>query len=199
MAAAQHSSSVQSREGATPTAVTPDQTGDSGVQDNPVVVGGKATNAGGKGRAKEGASDAGVGRKTRKKAEPVDLFAPLSESVQAVIVEWQGIFKKPVPVTEALVKQATILVAFQPEPGEVAACRLWMYATDENKWYSTHGMHLGDVAREFGRFRSLSDVPKVTPIRIEKTDSPRYTKLPMPAAASHAKLPKPPVMIGGAR
>jgi hypothetical protein len=75
-------------------------------------------------------------------------------------VEWQGIFKKPIPVTEALVKQATALEAFKPEPGEVAACRLWMYASDSNKWYSQHGMHMADVAREFERFRSLADVPQ---------------------------------------
>jgi hypothetical protein len=103
-----------------------------------------------------------VGGKTRKKAEPVDLFASLTASVQAVIVEWQGIFKKPVPVTEALVKQATTLEAFKPEFGEVAACRLWMYQTDTKKWYSMHGLDLGHVAREFEKFRSLADVPIVS-------------------------------------
>jgi hypothetical protein len=108
------------------------------------------------------ASKKGAKRQSRKKEVPADLFASLDPVVQAVIVEWQSIFKRPVPVTDTLIKHATTLAAFEPAPGEIAHCRLWMYATDRKQWYSSHGMHLGDVVREFERFRSLADVPQAT-------------------------------------
>jgi len=92
--------------------------------------------------------------------------------VQSAITEWRSIFKRPGPVTQTLVDQATILAACEPEPGEIAACRLWMYKTDHKKWYSTHGMHLGDVVREFPKFQSLGEIPdNVIPIRTEKAKS----------------------------
>ncbi len=36
-----------------------------------------------------------------------------------------------------------------------------MYQTDAKKWYTQHGMHLGDVVKNFERFRSACDVPHV--------------------------------------
>jgi len=106
-----------------------------------------------------------------------DIFADAPAEVQAIATEWRTIFKTPVPVTAKLIEHATTLSAFQPEPGEVVRCRLWMYQTDTKKWYSTHGMQLGDVAREFEKFRSLASVPEVAPPKgrqISSFDDPNY-------------------------
>jgi len=88
-----------------------------------------------------------------------DLLSEALPEAQAVIQEWVSIFNKPVAITETLIKHATTLSEYRPEPGEIRACRLWMYATDENGYYRKRGMHLGDVAREFERFRSLACIP----------------------------------------
>lgn len=116
------------------------------------------------GRA-QGKKAVGSRRKVQDPSKKPDLLAQLPQEVVAIIVEWQGIFTKPVPVTPKLIEHATVLSASQPVDGEIAQCRLWMYATDKNKWYSTHGMNLGDVARDFERFRSLGYVPQSQPSR----------------------------------
>ena len=105
-------------------------------------------------------------RRSRKKpaaettpAPPVDLLASASPAVQAIVNEWRSIFRKPIAVTVKLIEAATRLADFEPDPGEIVACREWMYQTDRNGWYRTKGMALGDVARDFERFRSLKDAP----------------------------------------
>ena len=111
-----------------------------------------------------------------------DLFESAPREVQAVITEWRAIFKTPAPTTAKLLEHATSLAAFQPDPGEIAACRLWMYQTDSKGWYRTHGMHLGDVARDFERFRSLAAQPAEDPeyhhgkkrIHLSSFDDPNY-------------------------
>lgn len=107
-----------------------------------------------------------VPKETPKKR---DLLAEVPPEVQVVVTEWRSIFRKPVGITLTLIEQATALAEFQPETGEIVACRLWMYKTDRKKWYSTHGMHLGDVVREFPKFRSLADIPdNVIPFQQER-------------------------------
>lgn len=116
------------------------------------------------------------GRKCATQAK-ADLFASASPETQAIATEWRAIFKTPVPITAKLMEHATALAAYQPVPGEIAACRLWMYQNDKNKWYSSHGMNLGDVAREFERFRSLASMPEVAAPKgrqISSFDDPDY-------------------------
>jgi hypothetical protein len=99
-------------------------------------------------------------RPPREPAPKRDLLAEASPEAQAVVAQWRAIFKRPVAITKTLIEHATTLAAFQPEPGEIAQCRTWMYSVDRNKWYSSHGMHLGDLAeKNFEKFRSLGDMP----------------------------------------
>lgn len=114
---------------------------------------------------------------TRTSKEKGDIFAEVSSDIQAIVTEWRMIFKTPTPVTAKLVEHATTLAAFQPVPGEIMQCRLWMYQSDTKKWYASHGMHLGDVAREFERFRSLASMPEVAAPKgrqISSFDDPDY-------------------------
>jgi hypothetical protein len=90
----------------------------------------------------------------------VNVKRVLSVEVQSVIQEWQEATGQPLPVTIDLIKQATTMAAFKPQPGELARCREWMYQTDKKGWYKLHGMDLGDIARQFERFRSLANIPQ---------------------------------------
>lgn len=105
------------------------------------------------------------GRPGKQEREPTikELFERLSPEMKALtqnaIHEWQSIFSYPIPVTDTTLKHGMTLAGFVPQPGEIAACRLWMYETDETNWYTKRGMHFGDVAREFERFRSLRAAP----------------------------------------
>jgi hypothetical protein len=119
-------------------------------------------------------------RKPKESVKKPDLLAQTPQEVMAVIVEWQGIFNQPVPVTARLVEHGTTLASYQPMPGEIPACRLWMYQTDTKKWYSTHGMGLGDVVREFERFRSLASVPEIKPLPQSESSvvTGRYSRIP---------------------
>lgn len=108
-------------------------------------------------------------KSTAPKEQP-DLLATVSPQIQQIVQEWQGIFSKPIAITPKLLAHAETLASFKPDTGEITACRLWMYQTDKNKWYSTHGLHLGDVVREFERFRSLGmafsqETPQVSPLQ----------------------------------
>ncbi len=89
----------------------------------------------------------------------IDLMASASPGAQAVITEWLDIFQGSRPITKTLIEHAEAIAAYKPLPGEVAKCRLWQYATDRKLWYAQHGHDLGDVAREFGKFRSLQTIP----------------------------------------
>ncbi len=133
----------------------------------------------------------------KRSAPPIkpDLFESAPREVQAVITEWRAIFKHPIPTTAKLIEQATVLTGFMPVPGEIAQCRLWMYKNDTNGWYKSKGMHLADVAREFERFRSLSDIPLVDVV-------PKA--VPQQAVAGMRYKPLPPVpalqpLAGGVR
>ncbi len=112
-------------------------------------------------QAKGGAKPVEGTRKSKAKEAKAsrNLLTEASPEAQAAIQEWISIFKKPVAITETLIKHATTLAEYKPDPGEIAACRAWMYKTDAKGWYREHGMHLGDVVREFERFRSLGSVP----------------------------------------
>jgi hypothetical protein len=122
-------------------------------------------------------------RATRKKASPPvetseDLLATASPEVQAIVQEWVSIFKDPIAITETVMKHATTLDKFKPKPGEIKECRLWMYATDQKGWYRNRGMNLGDVAREFEKFRSTKSIPEQKPAlqlvsKVEATKPPK--------------------------
>ncbi len=94
---------------------------------------------------------------------PEQQLANEPESVQRIVAEWRGIFKKPIGVTPRLLEQARLLAGFEPEPGEVAACRLWVYRTDRKGWYRDQrggGMTLADIARNFEAFRAAAEAPR---------------------------------------
>lgn len=101
-------------------------------------------------------------RSVEKKEKP-DYLAQASDRARAVILEWLGIFTDDRPVTKTLLENAEALAAYNPQPGEIRACRDWQYATDTKNWYRTRGHHLGDVLREFEKFRSLKTAPTPTP------------------------------------
>jgi hypothetical protein len=109
-------------------------------------------------------------------ADPLDGVSP---EVAAIVAEWLAIFTDDRKATATMVKHATELAGWHPAPGEIALCRLWMYQADKKKhWYTDHGMHLGDVVREFERWRSLASVPiptfGKTVQSISSFDDPNY-------------------------
>lgn len=135
-----------------------------------------------RGSVKGDASTTEVGGKVEKPTRqrkpapltPEEQLAQETELVQAIVKEWRDIFtKKPKPVTETMIKHARTLAAYKPEPGEIVACRLWLYATDKNKYYDGHGMTLGTIASSFERFQSLTEVPKPMIRNGKTTETPK--------------------------
>ncbi len=94
---------------------------------------------------------------------PEQQLANEPEVVRRIVAEWRGIFKKPIGITPRLLEQARLLAGFEPDPGEVAACRLWIYQTDHKGWYRDQrggGMTLADIARNFEAFRAAAEAPR---------------------------------------
>lgn len=103
-----------------------------------------------------------------------DVLKAETALVQSLALEWKGIFKKkPIVITKTVIEHCRSLAVYLPEPGEITACRLWMYQTDKNKYYTTQrGMTLADVVRKFEEFRSLFNIPEVVPVPLKDTSHP---------------------------
>lgn len=94
---------------------------------------------------------------------PEEMLAEEDSVVQQVVAEWRAIFKRPVGITPRLLEAARVLASFQPEQGEIARCRLWMYERDASGFYRKKrggAMTLSDVAREFEAFRAAEEAPR---------------------------------------
>lgn len=118
---------------------------------------------------------------SKPKKQPKDPLADASPAARAIITEWTGIFTYSIPVTPTLIKNAETLAVFNPVPGEIAACRLWVYKQDKKGWYKEKGVHLGTLASgEFEKYRSLSSVPESKPTTQQARPSSPVLPIPTP-------------------
>lgn len=103
-------------------------------------------------------------RQTLPPSKPQDLLVTASPRAQQVIADWQAIFPKSrKPITKLLIEAAEQLALCDPTAEDIATCRLWLYKTDKNRWYASHGMSLGDLARNWEKWQSTRDAPPVQP------------------------------------
>jgi hypothetical protein len=128
-------------------------------------------------------------RTPSRSVEKTDLLAEASEAVRFVVGEWLAIFPDPRPVTKYVIEKAEEIAAYNPEPGEVAACRRWQYANDTNGYYKRRGHDIGDVARDFGKFRSLKNAPAPAPAPQGGSRSGRPAPAPAPAPDQGDQVP----------
>jgi hypothetical protein len=101
----------------------------------------------------------GEWKKTHPK--PIEL-QPMSPEAKIILDCWRSLFKRQSPITPSDIKGAEMLVESKPICEELAACRQWMFDTEDpnRPWYRKKGLGLLDVAKDFGKWQSTLDAAR---------------------------------------
>jgi hypothetical protein len=113
--------------------------------------------------------------KTKKggkaKAVIVELVPTAEE--QAILDMWQSIFKRRIPINEALIKAAARLVPCEPTLQDLKDCRGFCY-TSNGEWYKKKGVQLSDIVGNWAKWQTTLELPPMEEAPLPDTRDVRH-------------------------